>query len=354
MIVDTASNTIQSSYVQGSTAAIISGSTGTTVNSSVLVATNTVGAGLVLQGGARGLAVSSNTIVAGFQGAGVYLDAGSVGAITLSTNTIRGGRYCVYVATQQAGTTLWITSNTVVPAVSASFISYGLYLNGLVTGATIQNNGIYIRSPGATAGFYTAGIDANSSAGLVIFQNRISNPGMVTGSALGVGLTGTPNTIFKYNDVHSTGTSIENAYHLRLTGSPGAQLLNNVFSSSWSVTSSSSALFVDAASQPGFVSDYNDFFSSNSFNSIEWGAASLPFPWTATTGQDGNSIARHPRWTDPSPGVEDFHQLSQAGRWNGTAFVLDGFTSDLIDKADPAESSANEAAPNGGRANLGS
>lgn len=354
LMVDTASNTIQNSYVQGSTAAIISGSTGTAVNSNVLVATNTVGSALVLQGGARGLALSSNTIIAGLQGAGVYLDAGSSGALALSTNTIRGGRYSVYVATQQAGTTLWITSNTVVPAISASFISYGIYMNGLVTGATIQNNGIYVRSPGATASFYTAGIDANSSSGLVISGNRISNPGMVAGNALGVGLTGTPNTIFKYNDVHSTGTSIASAYHMRLTGSPGAQLRNNVFSSSWSATASTAALFVDAASQPGFVSDYNNFFSSNSFSSMEWGAASLPFPWTATTGQDGSSSARHPRWKDPSPGVEDFHHLSQAGRWNGTAFVLDGYTSDLIDRADPAESSANEAAPSGGRANLGS
>ena len=40
------SNTITNSYIQGSTAIYVSGSTGTVINSSVLVATNTAGMGV--------------------------------------------------------------------------------------------------------------------------------------------------------------------------------------------------------------------------------------------------------------------------------------------------------------------
>lgn len=359
VIADSSSGTVVSSYIQGSTAAIVSGSTGTVINASVLVATNTTGVALTLQGGSRHLTLSSNTFIAGTSGGGVFIDSGNAGAIMLSTNTLVGGRSAFSAFGQQTGTTLWITSNTILPSISPSFIAYGIYMDGLITGATIQNNAIVYRVPGnnMAGSFYTAAIEAKNSGGLMIIGNRLSNPGMVDGKALGVGLTDTPNTVFKYNDVHSTGTSIASAYHMRLTNSPGARLHNNVFSSSWSVVTSTGALYVDTASQSGFLSDYNAFFSSNSFNSIEWGngpTQGLSFPWFATTGRDANSVSRHPRWKDVSPGVEDFHQLSQAGRWNGTAFVNDGYTSDLLDKADPGESVGAEVSPNGGRANIGS
>jgi len=356
VIADSSSNTLRSSYVQGSTAAVVSNATGTVINSNVIVATNTKGGALIVRSGSVHLAMSSNTLVAGSQGVGLSLEDGNSGAIIVSTNTIYGGYYGLSIATQAAGTKVWITSNTIIPSISASAITYGIRLNGLASGATIQNNGIYWRTPGTNGGgFHTVALDALSSDGLVISGNRISNPGMVTGLALGVGLAGTPNTIFQYNDVHSTGTNISSAYHMRITGSPATRLSGNVFSSSWSVTSSTAALFIDAASQAGFFSDYNNFFSSNSFNSIEWGSGvSLPFPWFSAILRDGNSIAKHPRWKDPSTGVEDFHMLSQAGRWDGAGFVNDGFTSALIDKADPAGSFSSEASPNGGRANLGS
>lgn len=353
------SNTVVSSYIQGSTAAIVSGSTGTVFNGSVLVATNTTGVALTFQGGSQHLSMSSNTFIAGANGGGVFIDAGNAGTIKLSTNTLVGGRSAFSAFGQQTGAALWITSNTIVPSINSAFTTYGIYLADLVTGATIQGNAIVYRTPGTNGTpFHTAALNALNSDGLVISGNRLSNPGMVSGLALGVGLAGTPNTVFQFNDVHSTGTSLTSAYHMRVTDSPGMQLRNNVFSSSWSVTLSSAAIFINGVSTLGFVADYNNFFSSNVLNSIEWGGATFgvayQFPWFAATGRDAKSISRHPRWKDVSPGVEDFHHLSQAGRWNGTAFVNDGYTSDLLDKADPLESVGAEAAPNGGRANIGS
>jgi hypothetical protein len=56
-------------------------------------------------------------------------------------------------------------------------------LNGLTSGATIYNNGIFYRSPGsmgthATYGLYATGV---SGSGLNFNNNRIDQPGMVSG-----------------------------------------------------------------------------------------------------------------------------------------------------------------------------
>lgn len=49
----------------------------------------------------------------------------------------------------------------------------------------------------------------------------------------------------------------------------------------------------------------------------------------------------------------DFHVRSTAGHFDKGAWVVDAVTSPAIDKADPASGAGDEAAPNGGRANLG-
>jgi len=50
---------------------------------------------------------------------------------------------------------------------------------------------------------------------------------------------------------------------------------------------------------------------------------------------------------------EDFHLKSQAGRWNGSAWVKDNETSPCIDAGDPADDYSKEPQPNGGRINMG-
>lgn len=63
------------------------------------------------------------------------------------------------------------------------------------------------------------------------------------------------------------------------------------------------------------------------------------------------NISRDPLFADPAHG--DFHLKSRAGRWNGTVWVTDSVTSPCIDAGDPADSSADEPLPNGGRINMG-
>jgi len=54
-----------------------------------------------------------------------------------------------------------------------------------------------------------------------------------------------------------------------------------------------------------------------------------------------------------NPANHDFHLRSTAGRWNGTAWVIDQVDSPCIDAGDPTSSFGNEPEPNGYRINLG-
>ncbi|MDD5303123.1 MAG: right-handed parallel beta-helix repeat-containing protein [Elusimicrobia bacterium] len=364
-IFNSASNTIVDSYIQGSTAAIVSGSTGTVIGGSVLVATNTAGAALAVADGSVNLTLSSSVLSAFMGTPGstpLYLDKNNSGLLVFSTNTFTGGQYGVYLATQASGTQIWFSSNTILVSTSAAVATYGLYLNGLITGAAIQNNGIYYRRAGAVSALGATAFYAKTTDGLVFDHNRIDNPGMITGGAFyGAYLSNSLDTIFRYNDMHSSGPALGTAIMLRLgETSSGLKLKNNVFFSSFTApTVSSATVFVnDAASQTGFVADYNDYASSNSALGFFWtsGRQGLAAWQAAVAPDDAGSISENPRWYDVGAGVEDFHPLSAGGRWNPATqgFVLDGAGSATIDAADPAEAYVLEPEPNGSRANQGS
>ncbi|MEN6627991.1 MAG: disaggregatase related repeat-containing protein [Candidatus Sumerlaeia bacterium] len=79
---------------------------------------------------------------------------------------------------------------------------------------------------------------------------------------------------------------------------------------------------------------YSDFWN-NSFSAL------------AGTG----NMAVDPKFANQSGG--DYHLLSTAGRWNGSAWVKDAASSPLIDMGAPSSSYANEPNPNGARVNIG-
>ncbi|MBI2385681.1 MAG: right-handed parallel beta-helix repeat-containing protein, partial [Elusimicrobia bacterium] len=351
-------STLASSYVQASTAVWVSRSTGTTISGSVLVSTNVMGSALWMDTrGSVNLTLSSSTFIGGPQGWGVNISSQNRGALTLSTITVMGARYGVFVGTQAAGTKVWLTSSTVVVPVTAAFDTYGVRLDGLTSGATLQNNAVVWRGAGSQAGFTAHGLFAQSASSLNIDHNRIGNPDMITaGSFVGAYFAGVTQTAFKFNDVLSTGTGLTDAYLLQLAGST-LTIRNNVFLASMTVTGSSASLTADAVS--GFDSDYNDWFSSNTANTLVWGGAAYAWPWSAATGKDADSISSHPHWAAPGAGVEDFHPKTGFvnGRYNpatGLFDLTDAVTSRTIDAGDPAEAYALEPAPNGSRANMGS
>jgi len=88
----------------------------------------------------------------------------------------------------------------------------------------------------------------------------------------------------------------------------------------------------------GGTSTYNDFYNNARGNYYIM--------------QAGNGdIAADPLFADAAN--RDFHLKSQTDRWSGTEWVADTITSPVIDGGDPADASANEPAPNGGRINMG-
>ncbi|MBI5245837.1 MAG: right-handed parallel beta-helix repeat-containing protein, partial [Elusimicrobia bacterium] len=112
-ILAASSNAILDSYVQGSTAVFISGSTGTVLGGSVFIATNTAGAALVLAGGSVNLTVATSTLQSPSSGRGLYLDNNNAGVVSLSSVIFTGSSYGLYVGTPAAaGLSLAITSVT--------------------------------------------------------------------------------------------------------------------------------------------------------------------------------------------------------------------------------------------------
>ncbi|HNW45166.1 MAG TPA: SUMF1/EgtB/PvdO family nonheme iron enzyme, partial [Elusimicrobiales bacterium] len=111
-VYQSSATTVYDSYIQGSTAAYVNKSSVTVMGGSVFVATNTAGSAVWLAGGSVRLALSSSTFSAGGQGAAVYLDSNNSGVINFSSNIISGGKYGFNISTQSAGAALSIASMT--------------------------------------------------------------------------------------------------------------------------------------------------------------------------------------------------------------------------------------------------
>ncbi|MFA6003375.1 MAG: right-handed parallel beta-helix repeat-containing protein, partial [Elusimicrobiota bacterium] len=369
------SNTITDSYIQGPRGVYIYNTTSTVVSNSVIVATNTAGYGVYASYGAVNMTLSSNTFISGGQGTGVYLYSGAPyhqGLMTISSNIFKAsGQYGIRIGAMVNARVI-IASNTIeIPATSAFTPTYGIYLSGLTTGATIYNNGLYRRTAATNTGSTAYGLYVQNSAGINFHHNRINNPGLTTGgSAINAYFTGSSAGIdFNFNDVNSTGTGMSTAYLLQLNNST-ITARNNIFLSSWTAGANFANLSMNAPGS-GINSDYNDWFSSGTSRMATWGTPTYTTlaAWKAA-GEDANSISAHPYWHDTSANIEDFHPMSQAadGRFNPISNAFDGtdpVTSLTIDAADPAEPLSSyvslpptnlgaEPADNGARANQGS
>ena len=111
-IAASSSNTVLDSYIQGSTAAFISGSTGTVIGGSVFVATNTSGAALAFAGGSVNLTVASTTLRGGPNGRALLLDVGNSGVVAIGSVTVSGSRRGLEISTQTASFILAVDSIT--------------------------------------------------------------------------------------------------------------------------------------------------------------------------------------------------------------------------------------------------
>ncbi|MBI4376735.1 MAG: right-handed parallel beta-helix repeat-containing protein, partial [Elusimicrobia bacterium] len=343
---------VSDNHITASSGVFIQHATAAVISANDIMAS---GPGVFAAGNNNGMTISSNAFFGGNLTGAVMIEGNNRGSILISTNTLLpGSRYGISVASQAAGTSVWIGSNTVVLRASSSGDIYGIRLNGLITGATIQNNAIVLRQPASAGANTLYGFYVQNSSGINIDHNRINNPGMIAGGKYTAAyFTGSSAINFKFNDVNSTASAtLEQAYLLQLIGST-VTIRNNIFVSSVAVSVSSASLLADVAS--GLDSDYNDWFSSNTYNTIQWGNQTAQFS-SGWLGKDANSVSANPLWFNASAGVEDFHPLSMRGHYDRSdgTIDLDGQTSETIDAADPGEPVGDESAPNGGRANQGS
>jgi len=104
------SNTFSASYVQGSTAALLSGSTGTVFSGTILVATNTAGAAVALVNGSVNLTIATSTLAGRSRGLG--LNPGNAGVVSLGSVTFTSAARAIEFSTQAAGFTLAVDSIT--------------------------------------------------------------------------------------------------------------------------------------------------------------------------------------------------------------------------------------------------
>ncbi|MDP3541709.1 MAG: hypothetical protein Q8T11_04490, partial [Elusimicrobiota bacterium] len=159
-VVGSSSNTIMNSYVQGSTAALISGSTGTVIGGTVLIATNTAGSALALAGGSVNLTLATSTLISPSLGRSLALNPGNAGVVTLGSVTFSGAARGIEISTQGALFSLAVDSVT---------------FRGLASGATaIHFLGGTFTSTFTLANFEDAGIGANVSGAALDLASRVT------------------------------------------------------------------------------------------------------------------------------------------------------------------------------------
>jgi hypothetical protein len=340
------------------------GSTGTVIDASVLAATDPGGDALTFLGGSVNLTVTGSTLTSA-GGRGAALEAGNGGVLSLSSDTFQGGVQCLSIAAQQAGTTVWISSNLVLPILEANPLplTYGIYLNGLTTGATIYDNEVYYRTAASNLNNTANPLYATGSTGLLIERNRFNSAGAISNGSLSVvTLSASQNVGISFNDFNFSVGGLNNVYGLQIIGST-ATVTNNVFNFSGSA-SSRFDLWVNAPS--GIKTDYNDWYAGGAGLSMTWGSAYTSLSGWQATGQDAHSLSADPLWPNLTAGSEDFHPRSVRGRcstpnsytptspFSCTGYSTDTVHSPTIDAGDPAQPFDLEPVPHGRRVNIGS
>lgn len=179
------SNSIHSAYVQASTAVQVSGSTGTVIESSVLVATSTVGVALQLTGGSLNLTLSSSTLSAPAQGVGLSLGEGNGGLISLSSVVVLSAGRGVELSTLAAGFALDVDSIT---------------FRGLAPGATAIHflGGAFV-STITLANFEDANVGANVSGAALDLASRVTMRS-ARGARRGPDFENDPNSLVDWAD----------------------------------------------------------------------------------------------------------------------------------------------------------
>ena len=133
---------------------------------------------------------------------------------------------------------------------------------------------------------------------------------------------------------------------------PYSYLRNNIL---WAAAAGTHSIYVDAVSENGFVSDYNNLYGDVSTYIGHWGGTDLAAfsDWTEASFQDQSSISLDPLFADAD--ARNYHLKSPGGRWTGwiSWTTVDSEYSPSIDAGDPSSPYFRESSPKGRRINQG-
>ncbi|OGR41574.1 MAG: hypothetical protein A2X28_06135 [Elusimicrobia bacterium GWA2_56_46] len=295
--------------------------------------------------------VSSNALSgAGTGGYGFYLNGGgTANSVTVSSNAVSTANG-VYIASNGNGAVV-VSGNVIITPVNAT--RYGINLNYLYNGATVQYNDI--RFTAAAAGYNFYGIYPTYVFRAAIHHNTINAP-VPTNNPLfkGIYLVSSPDSDITFNDISANPGSGQSSW-LYFSGttvfSTGTYIAHNILSALG--TNTTGLYFVDASQTAGTVSNYNDLFGFKQTGVIAAVKYAALSNWQGA-GYDAQSVSLDPLWVSTTTATPDFHLKSPAGRYsNGSWVTTDTSTSSVIDRGDPTWDYSLEPTPNGGRVNMG-
>ncbi len=346
--------------------------TGISINNSsgitVIGDADLAGAGNLIYGNATGIYASGSVQVVGNtaygNSLGIEVDGGAAATENVIHDNDTGIQLGNYYSSPGSA-----SDNRVYHNSNIGICAYG---NGNVLGNTVYSNSIGIVGQVKYYNPYSGQIANN-----LVYAN--SNEGIVLNTA-GSGAQVTNNTVYQ-----PSGDAV-----LVQGGSSNVLLRNNIL---WVETGFD--LNVNADSETGFNSDYNDLYTTAIGQVASWQGTARPtlIDWEAATLLDQDSIFADPLFAGLATGAngnpgyvnltndgraDNFHLLSPYGYFTGssapvadlvtgkaellpnselsstTTPAYSGPMSPAIDRGDPSYSYANEPAPNGGFINLGS
>lgn len=203
--------------------------------------------------------------------------------------------------------------------------------DGIITGALVENNVLYENGRGGGSAINADGVQGS------IFRNNLIYSTHASGISLYQidGGGGSANNLVVSNTVL---VAADGRWALNIVdGSTGNTVRNNILYNQHSFRGS---INIDAASWPGFTSDYNAVMDRLTPN--DGGTIQTLAQWQTTTGQDQHSLVATPAQLFVAPSTFDFHLLAGSP-------AIDAGTPNFA----PATDLAGAARPSGGGFDIG-
>ncbi|MCX6247914.1 MAG: hypothetical protein NTW10_09285, partial [Bacteroidetes bacterium] len=228
---------------------------------------------------------------------------------------------------------------------TSAYTAVGIQCAGSWVNATIQKNKIYnIKAMGTGTGTNSPTVyGMYISAGYGLYYNNLIAIGQgIDGETRGYGIQDLSTAVNKYyfNSVNMYGTATgSNASYAFLKSAASVVTLNNNIFYNGRAGGTIKPYSIGASTTSGFVSNYNDLFSSSAPVGL-WGAADQAdlTAWKAASTQDPNSVSVNPNFVSTT----DWHTVKP--ELNNAGTTIPGITTDFagVTRTSPPDIGAYE------------